>query len=183
MGIARFLGLIGCVAGLAIAGCSGPSIRTESKPGVNVAAYKTFDWAPQKQLEQPMEFSARRDDILDHQIKAQVDDFLMHKGLVQDNANPDLKVAYSVRTRKQVQISPGFYPEPFYNYWDTQPSQRVVQNQQGSVTIDLIDAKTGKLVWRGIAVRDVGDTGVTHQDVHDSVAQILQKLPGATQTG
>ena len=69
---------------LILSGCSGPDIRSESSPGVRLANYKTYDWVSEKQLEQPNDFSKKRDDVLDSQIKSQVDAYLSKQGLVRD---------------------------------------------------------------------------------------------------
>ena len=168
---------------LILSSCSGPDIRSESSPGVKLANYKSFDWASEKSLEQPNDFSKKRDDVLDSQIKNQVDAYLTQQGLVRDAKNPELKLAYTVRTTRESQVEPGYYPEPFYSYWGEEPVERIVEKNKGSVDLDLLDAETGKLVWRGVAVMDIPDTGESPAQVKEALNDILQRLPGQTKTG
>ena len=163
--------------------CGGPEVRVERAPQLELSTYKTFSWAPVKQLEQPKEFTTRRDDLLDHQIKTQVNEALKKQGLTEVTQSPALQVAYSVRVINSMEVTPGYYPEPYYSYWGDQPVNRLVEKKQGTVDIDLVDAKTGRLVWRGIAVSDVNDTGPSTKQVQESVAKILTDLPGQTKTG
>lgn len=168
---------------LILSGCSGPDIRSESSPGVRLANYKTYDWVSEKQLEQPNDFSKKRDDVLDSQIKSQVDAYLSKQGLVRDPYNPQLKVSYTVRSTRESEVEPGYYPEPFYSYWGEEPVERIVEKNKGSVDLDLVDGKNGKLVWRGVAVTDISDTGESPTQVKEALNDILQRLPGQTKTG
>lgn len=167
---------------LAAACSSGPEVRTQRSPQADLANYKTYAWAPQSQLEQPKEFSQRPNDILDQQIKGETNQWLQNKGLTQSAKNPDLQVAYSVRTQDQLKVTPGFYPEPYYSYWNTAPTDRVVQERKGTLTIDLLDAHTGKLVWRGVAVSDVDELGQKPEQIHEAINKILQTFPSTSQT-
>lgn len=173
--------------GLGLGACAGPDVRTETTKNFDLSKYQTYSWAPVHELEQPHQFSSKRDDLMDRQIKEEVNRSMAALGLHEVTNSPDVQVAYSVRVRNSVQVSPGFYPEPYYSYWDWNnpylDNSRLTEKKTGSVVIDLLDSKTGNLVWRGIAVKDVGDTGPSNQDVQQSVAKILQDLPGATKVG
>ena len=168
---------------LILSGCSGPDIRSESSPGISLANYKSFDWVSEKHLEQPDDFSKKRDDVLDAQIKNQVDAYLTRQGLVRDKENPQLKVAYTVRSTRESEVEPGYYPEPFYSYWGEEPVERIVEKNKGSVDLDLMDAKSGRLLWRGVAVTDISDTGESSNQIKEALNDVLQRLPGQTKTG
>jgi hypothetical protein len=49
--------------------------------------------------------------------------------------------------------------------------------KEGSLVLDFIDVKTGKLLWRGVAVTDIKDTGVTQKQVQGFVDKIMEKFP------
>ena len=68
---------------------------------MNLANYKTYEWVADQQLEQPREFSKRRDDVLDQQIKSRVDLFSEGRASWKTARVPDLKISYAVRSPKR----------------------------------------------------------------------------------
>jgi hypothetical protein len=168
-------------SGLALSGCSSGEVRSESAPGLTLNQIRTYDWASPQMLEQPDTFTSRRDDILDRQIKNQVDNYLQKQGLTPNHVNPDVRIAYSVRTQMQTQVEPGFYPEPFFYYWADEPADRVIEKNKGTVDLDFLD-RSGKVVWRGVAVTDVAETGESGAQVKEALNNILEALPGSTKT-
>jgi hypothetical protein len=49
--------------------------------------------------------------------------------------------------------------------------------------LDFLDAKTGKLVWRGLAITDIDETGENPAQVREALNEILLKLPAPSETG
>jgi hypothetical protein len=177
----RYLALLLVPCVLTLASCSTTDVRSEGAPHADLSKYHSFTWEPSAQLEQPDQFSARKDDVLDSQIKSEVKKDLATKGLNEISKEGDLRVSYAIRTYDNVQVEPAFLPYPYTPVGPNETIQRVVENQQGSLVLDFVDAKSGKLVWRGVAVSDIGKAGPDQDQIRDSIDKILKKLPERTE--
>lgn len=165
------------VAGLM--SCSSTEVHSEQAPHADLTQYPTFTWAPASQQEQSTALSGRVDTILDQKIKSAVDQDLAKKGYVQNNDNADIRVAYSLKTHNQLRTEPASYGPAWGGpMWSEGGGVDTAYIQkEGSLVLDFIDAKTGKLLWRGVAVTDIKDTGVTQKQVQQFVDKILEKYP------
>ena len=52
-----------------------------------------------------------------------------------------------------------------------------MEKNKGSVDLDLLDGKNGKLVWRGVAVTDISDTGESPTQVKEALNDICKGFP------
>jgi hypothetical protein len=114
-------------------------VTTDSAPGAPFASYRTFAWTPGT----PAAIS-----LTEQRIHADVNSQLQAKGLTQVNANPDLYVATHVMKQQVPEvIADGFGP-----WWGYGGGMAAVQTYtKGTIVVDLYDAATKKMVWRGVA--------------------------------
>jgi hypothetical protein len=156
-------------------------VHTEKAPNADLAQYQRFTWAPATQLEQSSSLSTRKDSILDQKIKTAVDQDLSKKGYVQNPESADIQVAYSLRTHDQLNVQPSYmgpYGSPMWP--DSMGYDTAYLQKEGSLVLDFIDVKSGKLLWRGVAVTDIKNTGVTQKQVQKFVDEIMEKFPSRT---
>jgi hypothetical protein len=143
-----------------------------------MADLQRFSWAPLNQQEQHSEFTSRPDTILDQKIKTAVDQDLLKKGYAVNEQNPDVRIAYSLRTRDRLNVTPSTYGPYYGPGWGGDGGyDSTYLQKEGSLVLDFIDAKTGKLLWRGVAVTDIKDTGVTQKEVQKFIDKIMEKFP------
>jgi hypothetical protein len=115
----------------------------------NFSAFKTYAWVRGTNL---------NDELNHKRIINAVDTQLAGKGLakVEAGANPDVLVAYHATFDKDLQIngfSSGFGP---YRFGATRTgSARVEEIVVGTLAVDMVDAKTKMIVWRGMATKEV----------------------------
>lgn len=182
----------------ALSACSSYNYYTAAANKTNLSNYKTFGWAPIKEKKnkqwRPL------DEIGNGKLQQATKDGLLQKGLTIDQQNPDLLVSYATVTGKGVKTefySPyygGFYGGWGYRGWGWggfyRPwggwgyggyyggpaySQRVPY-KEGTVIIDLIDAKTNTIVWRGYGVGELHNPKQTMKDLPKVVEGILKQL-------
>jgi hypothetical protein len=168
------------IAGAALAGCSGAHVNTEKAPDVDLSQYRSFSWAPPSQQEQSKELTSRPSTILDQKIKATVSQDLQKKGYVANDPNAPIKIAYSIRSENRLRAEPmgsGPYVGPIDSALPTDGYGNTVVTKEGSLVLDFIDSNTGKLLWRGIAVTNVKDTGITQNDVQTLANEIMEEFP------
>lgn len=127
-------------------------------------------------------------------IFAAVRSALVAKGYTEVTMNPDFLVNINtvVKTQQAVSANTDFYGyggfyRP-YGYWGggmgmgTANTTFNVENyQNGSLIVDIVDARTQKLFWEGVGNSDIDDNFSKNADktISDAVNQILATFPNA----
>jgi uncharacterized protein DUF4136 len=152
----------------------------------NFAAVRTFAMKPMEQSENP---------LVDRRIMAAVAQTLTARGLRQVDHSPDVFVipSMTVEMRKEITAwNTGYWPTyggwywgGWGPYWDagwgggtTTFSERNLQ--YNTLVIDMVDANTGALIWRGKGVKRVHShwkPEKVDEKVHKTVAKIMENLP------
>jgi Domain of unknown function (DUF4136) len=119
-------------------------VTTDSDPAAPFATYKTYAWTPG---------TASAISLTEQRIHDGVNAQLQGKGMTQVDSNPNVFVATHVTTRTVPQvIADGFGP------WGFGAGMATVQTYtEGTLVVDLYDATTRKMVWRGVATATVSD--------------------------
>lgn len=173
-----------------IAGCSSVSVVTDYDRSANFARYHTYAWAPEPPtaLQPPPSVNAA--------LHGAVDAGLGAKGL-RRSSQPDLLVSARVASRPAVSVQQrtewtGFGPGAgYYGYYDRhgrhaayypRPSvpftvTEVTPYTEGRVTLDLVDAKTRRLLWRGEGRTYFDRPESDAQRVAEAIGQMLAGYP------
>ena len=130
------------------------------------AQYHTYAWASQNQ-------NQIQNSILAQVAQQDTNSAMQAKGLqlVQENQNPDLILTANGGLRQQTSYSAwgmrgigggmgGITPE---------------QNVEGTMIVDLYDAKSKSLVWRGIAQNTLNNNGNKNQQMVEKAVQKMFK--------
>lgn len=164
--------------------CAGIPVSTDYDPSWQLPPTPVYAWMPH-----PMN---KVDPMIDNDLVAArvyraVDEQLAAKGLSMANnaADANLLVTYHIGEEEKLDINTfhssfGYYP--CWRCWGPgfESDVWVSQYTQGQLIIDLVDAKTKQLVWRGIASRRVprfDSPQARDKYVRESVAAIFQKFP------
>lgn len=166
-------------AALLLGGC-GPNIQTESDPKADLTGYETFSWAsPEKQ--------EVRDPILDSEllakkVKRAVEQSLVSRGFTPSETNPDFYVTYHTASKEKLRSS-GFDVGIGYSRFDPRWGYSAVfgppadSYEQAILIIDVIDAKTDTLVWRGWESGRLSRERFSEDAVGRAVDDILSRFP------
>jgi uncharacterized protein DUF4136 len=105
-------------------------------------------------------------------------------GKVNPNAGPDVLVAYHVAFEKDLEFngsSIGWGPYgPGGNRRGTIRAQQVLV---GTLTVELMNATTNKVVWRGVASMDIdrkANPEKREKSINKAVEKIFKNYPGAS---
>ena len=172
-----------------LASCS-TTAHVEVAQGVNFSNYKTFGWVNDEGIKK----SGRSDnDIVDNNIKNSIGDELEKKGWQETDQQPDVLLDYNVTVKKGVKRE----TEPVYSYPYTgyfySPWRRGMGSyynpgffrgyhtynvpfKEGTLTVNMVDAKSNKLIWQGWATGDVTKKNVTSKEAQADVKSIFKKL-------
>jgi hypothetical protein len=177
---ARLLGSLAC-AGM-LGGCaSGPKIFTQQDPAADFATYRSYGFKPALGTDEQGYSS-----ILSQLLKSAVSREMETRGYVQKE-QPDLLINFHVSTREKVQAttSPaagGYYGyrRGYYGVWGGYPMEtNVTQYTEGTLNIDLVDARRNQLVWEGVAVGRIREEARRNLEpsVNEAVAKIFMEYP------
>jgi hypothetical protein len=172
-----------------LGGCAGIRVSQDYEPGTDFAAYKTFDW---KSADQPQTGDIRIDNpLLNGRIRKAVELALVSKGFRKTNrASADFSVAYSLAVQAKIDSSPvgigtGFGIGGGGSYGGIGVGTPVVDSyEEGLLVINIYDAQTGHLIWRGSGTRRLdwqSGPAKNTEDINTLVDKILAQYPPMSQ--
>ena len=136
---------------------SGPTVRTDADPTADFSSYRTWDFY------QPIAMEANGyTSHTTEQIRAAVAREMEARGYVHDATAPDLKVNFQglVQDKTDVYTLPRTDWQYFYSYransyvavpvWYDET--QVSRYREGTLTVDLVDARANRLLWTGSAI-------------------------------
>ncbi len=165
------------VAVIGVLALLGPATTSaQSVVARDLAAHdRTYAWAPAV----PQATGDPRLDnnrFFEERVKAAVERQLNARGYMKTDTAPGLLVRYSFSVAQQV--NPDGLDRPYTTCDDgCEPFVFDV----GNLTVDLVDARTRELVWRGWEERTlegiVGNQTLLEKRVDDAVARIFKRMP------
>lgn len=171
---------------LLIVGC-GPAAHIEKDQSVNFSEYKTFEWVDKED-----HGGKNRNNLTEANIRNAVNKELRKTGWSETKRRPDILLSYDLLVeRSTVESKNPVYTQPFsrmvyspyyrryfvVNY----PSQfagydRDVRSvKEGTITLTMIDAKSGKIVWQGWATDEINNRNLTSKEIDAVVRSIFKK--------
>jgi hypothetical protein len=150
------------------------SVKTDYDPSANFSAYKTYYWVTT---------DPTPNDLMNRRIITAVDQSLMANGW--SPAPPslaDVAVSVHVATKERYTLQTfydGWPPGWGFYGWGTATTQ-VIPFVEGTMVVDLFDAKTKRLVWRGIATDTISsDPQKNAMKIEKAVEKMFKKFPPA----
>ena len=168
------LGLVLLATTTAFTACAPVHVNASLERGMDFTHYTSYTWAADDAFGTG---DARLDnnEFFEHRLQAAADKVLATKGLEKATAaTADLVIHYHASATQKIDVNALDRP---YGYCEDCHSSIY---DAGTITLDFVDAKTNKLVWRGWSEGSL--EGIDHQDliewrVDDAVTKILAKLP------
>jgi Domain of unknown function (DUF4136) len=111
---------------------------------------------------------------------------LEHRGYTADDASPDVLVEYGTAVKEEVDPTDWSYnylwrPKAWRGWGPGTNDATPAEYSHGAVVIDVVDARTKQLLWRGHEAADpTGDPQATMRGLDQAVASILDRFPGRT---
>ena len=167
----RTIGSTAAMLMLLAAGCaSGPTVRVDKDPSVNLRAYKTFAFFEAAARSGPLptpplgerggpagsplpplpfaESAARYTSLQTQHLQHATREQMERLGYVYDGVHPDLRVnvLLHVDERLELHSTPGAF-----GYVGFGGRLDSAYYRQGTLSVDLVDARRNALVWQGVA--------------------------------
>lgn len=173
-----------CAALLLAACASTPRVSVDADPQADFSRYRTFAFFEPLALE-----SRGYSTLLSERLRDEARRQMEARGFVHDAANPDLRVNLNALVEEKTDVVR--VPEVDVAwYWSYRARAYVgvpiwhdrvqaVRYREGTVNVDLVDARERRLVWEGIAVGSAaGRTPAERRDrAAASVAKIFDAFP------
>jgi len=173
------LGPLALVLALA---CSTVRVTSDYDPEVDFSAYRSYAWLPRTpeatghpRLDSPM---------VQERVHRGIDRALAAKGYQPGGEQADFFVTYQLAVDHKLDAYTT-YREYYglYGYRVAIPETTVREYDEGSLIIDVMDAKRQKVVWRGVASGRLRDTSGTQDPVelqarvYEVVDEVLASFP------
>ena len=170
-----------------LSGCSTMQISSDHDPSISFAGLKTYNWIPEPQKATG---DPRIDDpFIERRIRDAVDNQLAAQGYNKQAAGtPDFLIGYHVALDKKLAVSTmneyyGTVVGPRWHHstprWYGSETY-VYDYDEGSLILDIIEAGTRKLLWRGSARARVDTTASAERKtkrINEAVQRILAQFP------
>lgn len=163
-------------------GCqSVPNVHSMLDKSAQFEKYQTFGFHPQIKPKKN-----EYDSLSYRYIKTAIQAEMLNKGY-KYSEEPDLLVNFNVYVKDKIQINTSPSAYYYYHYrrgygvWADYPiiDDRITQYTEGTLNIDLVDNKSNRLLWEGVAIGRVNEK--TYENLEDKINQavklIFEKLP------
>lgn len=173
-----------------LVGCSGWTVRAHENPNVWLGRYRTYAWLvpPRDSPEAGLVGTA-----LDRAVRNAIVDELDDLGFdpARPGTRPDLLVTYRVSERQRVDAYDYYalhqpfaytfdypYGYPYsYAYPGWGPVTELRTYPEGTLVLELLDARTGTVLWRGSATRAEDTPATSPERAAEAVYRIFDKFP------
>lgn len=170
---------------LALSACETLRVGSDYDRAADFSAYRTFTWLPRQDY-------GVNNPLLVERAREAIQRALERKGYtyVRDSAQADFSVDFTIGARERVDVRT--YPVPYagpwywygprwwgYPYWGR--GVDVHTYREGTLAIDIFDAKSHKPVWHGWARKPLTQRDLEHSSsdvsVPEAVDAVLAKFP------
>ena len=166
------------------AGCAPITVGTDFHPEASFSGYRTFAWMTENQ---PRTGDPRLDDseFFDSQVRSAVERHFGAKGFEKTPVRlADFLIDYHAAVDYRVEVVDG-YGYDAHGY--IAEVGKLVEYEQGTLLIDVIDPETRKLVWRGWAESNIegviGDRQRMEERIDKVADRIIARFPPSETQG
>lgn len=168
-----------CTAAAILSACSTVSVTTDYDHATVFTNYKSYDLAT---APDQLPLSPTSEAALDDTLRGA----MAQRGIREVASGADLNVVSHAFTKDKINVYPAAgwgYGVPYrygrYGMWMGAPVgyTDVTQYTQGTLILDFVDAKTKKLVFRGVATDTVGTPEQNAENIQEAVRKIMHDFP------
>jgi len=164
--------------------CSGIQVSQDFEQGFDFSALKTFTWRPNENNE----WGLANNDLVDRRVRNAIVNSLTARQFSQDDSGQaDFLISYDLAVEQRISssnvsggVSMGRSTAGRHGSIGISTGSQVSTYDQGTLIIDVVDAASDKLVWRGVssqALPDLSDPQRLTDRVNETVAAILKQFP------
>jgi hypothetical protein len=174
--------MLATAAACAVAACATMRISSHVERGIDFSRYRTFDWGPADALPAG-DPRLDNDRYFEDQVEGAIEKQMQARGYERaaPNAVPDVRVHYHATIDRRLDVDEADRRSGYCQGAGCLPG--IVEYEAGTLVVDVVDARTNRLIWRGWAQDSVqgvlGNRERLARKVERSVAGIFVQLPAA----
>ena len=159
-----------------LTGCSSLEVNYDYDMNVDWAKYQTYAWMGGNSSPSSVSAGAKIDSgLLDQRIRNSIE-WEMDQRKIATSDNPDVLVVYHIGSEEQLQVTDWGYRYSDY-YWGYGGRQiDVYEFTTGTLVIDIIDAKTESLIWRGNGTKVIDTSQRSPEEMQDRIDNVVNKI-------
>jgi len=161
-------------------GCASTmTISSDYERETDFSGYHTYAWLPIPEQKDPRLNS----EILHSRITNAVEKTLSNRGFArQVSETPDFRIGYHVALRDKLSVGfvNDYYGYDHRGFSGNSSYSFATEYEEGTLILDIVDAKTNRLIWRGSASAEVSpsDSAKTREKrINEAVQRILSNYP------
>jgi hypothetical protein len=165
---------------LAISGCATMRVSSHTERGLSWSHYRTFDWGPADPLPAG-DPRLEADPYFQDRVQGAIEKQMAASGFSRSAASlqPDLLVHYHATIAERIDVDEIDRDRGYCATADCRP--RVTRYEAGTLVVDIVDARTSRLIWRGWAQdslnRMLGNGARVRQTIDESVTRMFEAFP------
>lgn len=161
----RSISLLSLALAGTLMGCASTQVQTDWDRNAQFSKYHTYTW-----LETPRMQAMQQATLFDRRLRSAVEEQLAAKGMQKSEApaEADVFLVYDAAIEGKIDVKQ-------WGYFGRQID--VTEYKEGTLLIDVVDAKTKTLVWRGTATDDISDRELSSEKIGKAVAKMFAKFP------
>jgi hypothetical protein len=155
------------------------TVSSHVERGLDFSFYRTFDWGPADALPTGDPRLDQNPFFKDH-VQGAVEKRLAARGIeLSTSGTPDLLIHYHANIRQRIDVN---RVDRTYGYCSAGdcPAE-TIEYESGTLVLDIIDARTNRLIWRGWAQNSVADIlddpDRMARTIDEAVTRMLERLP------
>jgi hypothetical protein len=176
----RIPGLAAAVIALMAAGCATTmNVSSHAERSLDFSSYRSFDWGPADALPTGDPRLDQNPFFKDH-VQGEVEKQLVARGIeLIASGTPDLLIHYHANIRQRIDVNRMDRAYGYCSAGDCPPD--TIEYEAGTLVLDIVDARTNRLIWRGWAqnsVEDIlDDPDRMARTIHQAVTRMLDRFP------
>ena len=175
-----------CVAGITLTAftltaCATMRVSSHVERGLDFSQYRTFDWGPADAL--PIgDPRLDKDPFFQDQVEGAIEKQMAARGFERSIASeaPDVRIHYHASITRRLDVQEG---DRYARCDSDDCPARVIEYEAGTLVVDIVDARTNRLIWRGWAQDSVesvlGNRDRLRRKIDESVTRMFVRLPRA----
>ena len=180
--------ILGVLPVLLAATAFAQKVKIEYDHDVDFSAYRKYDWKQHPFMKSHPE--SKQFTVGAELVRSKTNEILMGRGYQPVDFEPEFYITQFITARmgQETHTVPAevaypnayMWPGSWYSWsgawfssWDTYVENYV----QGILLLDIVDAKTNKLLWRAACKAKIDDMRERHKDVEDTVKKALKSFP------
>jgi hypothetical protein len=167
-------------------GCApGMQANSDYQTGLDFGRYSTFAW-DEDAIRETGDVRLENNPFFQDRLFEAVARELSARGIRRDDSSPDLLVHYHLSVVDHIEV---FETNPESGYPDSEygPGTDIIQYEQGTFIVHLVDAETGENLWIGWAQGKIesalNDSVKMREWVDEAVGMMFDDFPVLTERG